>query len=138
NVVYMLGAGGVLNAILVPPIVRAMRSRDGGEEYVDRLLTMAGAALLGLTLLLTGGAVVLVSVYASELSPEWFDLAVAFAVWCIPQLFFYGMYTLLGQVLNARGIFGPYMWAPAANKDRKSTRLNSSHVNISYAVFCLN
>src|SRR5258707_9704366 len=27
--------------------------------------------------------------------------------------------------------------APAAKKDRKSTRLNSSHANISYAVFCL-
>src|SRR5690625_7029251 len=26
----------------------------------------------------------------------------------------------------------------AASKDRKSTRLNSSHVAISYAVFCLN
>src|SRR6202021_846323 len=25
----------------------------------------------------------------------------------------------------------------AASKDRKSTRLNSSHANISYAVFCL-
>src|SRR3712207_6906958 len=25
----------------------------------------------------------------------------------------------------------------AANQDRKSTRLNSSHANISYAVFCL-
>src|SRR5699024_12041463 len=25
----------------------------------------------------------------------------------------------------------------AGNKDRKSTRLNSSHVSISYAVFCL-
>src|SRR5947209_11664403 len=25
----------------------------------------------------------------------------------------------------------------ACNKDRKSTRLNSSHANISYAVFCL-
>src|SRR5215217_8341287 len=25
----------------------------------------------------------------------------------------------------------------AANRDRKSTRLNSSHANISYAVFCL-
>ncbi|WP_324653281.1 murein biosynthesis integral membrane protein MurJ [Georgenia sp. H159] len=115
NVVYMLVAGGVLNAILVPQIVRAMRGRDGGDEYVNRLLTMAGAALLGLTLLLTAGASVLVTVYASELAPEWFELAVAFAVWCIPQLFFYGMYTLLGQVLNARGIFGPYMWAPALN-----------------------
>src|SRR5207302_3662830 len=26
---------------------------------------------------------------------------------------------------------------PAARRDRKSTRLNSSHVKISYAVFCL-
>src|SRR3712207_8651823 len=26
---------------------------------------------------------------------------------------------------------------PQGNKDRKSTRLNSSHANISYAVFCL-
>src|SRR3712207_8131673 len=26
---------------------------------------------------------------------------------------------------------------PAARQDRKSTRLNSSHANISYAVFCL-
>src|SRR5690606_41417806 len=29
------------------------------------------------------------------------------------------------------------MRAPGAGKDRKSTRLNSSHVKISYAVFCL-
>src|SRR5436305_3851885 len=27
--------------------------------------------------------------------------------------------------------------APGAGRDRKSTRLNSSHVRISYAVFCL-
>src|SRR5215217_8831707 len=28
-------------------------------------------------------------------------------------------------------------WPSAAPSDRKSTRLNSSHANISYAVFCL-
>src|SRR2546430_4771193 len=28
-------------------------------------------------------------------------------------------------------------WAPTAARDRKSTRLNSSHSQISYAVFCL-
>src|SRR5258707_4934878 len=28
-------------------------------------------------------------------------------------------------------------WAGASARDRKSTRLNSSHANISYAVFCL-
>src|SRR3712207_8323655 len=33
---------------------------------------------------------------------------------------------------RGRGVRGP-----AAHRDRKSTRLNSSHANISYAVFCL-
>src|SRR5437667_9864356 len=28
-------------------------------------------------------------------------------------------------------------WPPGAHRDRKSTRLNSSHITISYAVFCL-
>src|SRR3712207_7707834 len=31
----------------------------------------------------------------------------------------------------------PFLLAPGALPDRKSTRLNSSHANISYAVFCL-
>src|SRR3712207_8912770 len=31
----------------------------------------------------------------------------------------------------------PAQRAPQATSDRKSTRLNSSHANISYAVFCL-
>ena len=42
-------------------------------------------------------------------------LGTAFALWCLPQMFFYGLYTLYGQVLNARGSFGPYMWAPVVN-----------------------
>src|SRR3712207_7074883 len=36
-------------------------------------------------------------------------------------------------VLRADDRLGP----PQAPEDRKSTRLNSSHANISYAVFCL-
>src|SRR3712207_7505436 len=36
-----------------------------------------------------------------------------------------------GGVVLARGL------EDAADRDRKSTRLNSSHANISYAVFCL-
>src|SRR3712207_9059774 len=35
------------------------------------------------------------------------------------------------------GFFGGLMAAAGAAEDRKSTRLNSSHANISYAVFCL-
>src|SRR3712207_7974318 len=32
---------------------------------------------------------------------------------------------------------GPYLSRARPHEDRKSTRLNSSHANISYAVFCL-
>ena len=43
------------------------------------------------------------------------SLATAFAYWCLPQIFFYALYSLLGEVLNARNIFGPFSWAPAVN-----------------------
>src|SRR5438874_1668804 len=45
-----------------------------------------------------------------------------------------------GQQIDGMPTFGPSGWfgIPAAMyPDRKSTRLNSSHVEISYAVFCL-
>lgn len=114
NVLYMLLAGGMLNAVLVPQVVRAYKRR-AGQEYVDRLLTL-GFAVLGLaSLVLTLGAPLLVRIYADPGNAAQTALAVSFAYWCVPQLFFYGMYALLGQVLNARGSFGPYMWAPVVN-----------------------
>src|SRR5690349_24390445 len=38
---------------------------------------------------------------------------------------------------RVRGAHGRRAWLDGAARDRKSTRLNSSHVEISYAVFCL-
>lgn len=116
NQATMLIAGGVLNAILVPQLVRAMRRADGGREYTDKLLTLALVVMLVLTALLTAGAPWLVRLMANDgWSPDQLALATAFAYWCLPQIMFYGVYTLLGQVLNAHGSFGPYMWAPVAN-----------------------
>lgn len=65
--------------------------------------------------MLTLGAPLVVKIFAATMSPEWYSLTVAFAVWCLPQIFFYGLYTVLGQILNARENFGPYMWAPVLN-----------------------
>lgn len=42
-------------------------------------------------------------------------MTVAFARYCLPQIFFLGIFTLLGQVLNARGRFGSMMWTPVLN-----------------------
>src|SRR5690625_6197015 len=38
---------------------------------------------------------------------------------------------------SGRSTGGPLVDRPEGNRDRKSTRLNSSHVAISYAVFCV-
>lgn len=115
NVLFAILAGGVLNAVLVPQIVRAYRAHDT-QNRLDKLLTLSGTVLLAVSALLTAGSSILVGLYTGDgwTSPQ-MALAVSFALWCTPQLFFYGLYTLLGQVLNARGQFGPFMWAPVLN-----------------------
>src|SRR5207245_8754564 len=45
--------------------------------------------------------------------------------------------TRRGRIARARGRFAVGEWNGARPLDRKSTRLNSSHGSISYAVFCL-
>jgi putative peptidoglycan lipid II flippase len=115
NIIYILLAGGVLNAVFVPQLVRAMKHPDGGHAYTDRLLTLAGLVLLGVTVVATALAPVLIALYTSGYSSSDMAVATAFAYWCLPQIFFYGVYTLIGQVLNARGSFGPMMWAPIVN-----------------------
>lgn len=115
NNVYAIIVGGVLNAVLVPQIVKARSHLDGGKAYIDRLLTLAIIIFGGVTVLTTLAAPLLVTLYTNGWSTSQLALATAFAYWCLPQLFFYGLYTLLGEVLNARSKFGPYMWAPVLN-----------------------
>ncbi|NBW74130.1 MAG: murein biosynthesis integral membrane protein MurJ, partial [Microbacteriaceae bacterium] len=115
NNVYAIIVGGVLNAVLVPQIVKAKAHLDGGKAYIDRLLTLAIVIFGSVTVITTLSAPFLVALYTNGWSPSQLALATAFAYWCLPQLFFYGLYTLLGEVLNARSKFGPYMWAPVLN-----------------------
>src|SRR3954451_17473139 len=121
NMLYILLAGGVFNAVLVPQLVRAMKNNaDGGEAYTNRVITLAALFLAGVTAVLVLAAPLLMRLF---LSPDFFtpqlapqrESVIAFARYCLPQVFFYGMFVLVGQVLNARGSFGPMMWAPIAN-----------------------
>jgi len=114
NVMFAILAGGMLNAVLVPQIVKAFRAHNA-QERIDKLLTVSAVGILAITAVLTGASAWVVMLYTNGLSAEELALGTIFAYWCIPQLFFYGLYTLLGQVLNAREQFGPFMWAPVAN-----------------------
>lgn len=113
NIIYLLIAGGVLNSVLVPQLVKASENPDGGREYTDKLLTLAVGGLLAVTIVATAAAGLLVRAYAQELTGSLLNLAVFFAVITLPQIFFYGLYALLGQVLNTRGRFAAFGWAPA-------------------------
>ncbi len=112
NVMFAVLAAGVLNAALVPQIVKSFH--EGRERTVHRILTIGTVTMLVTTAVLTLTASFWVSAYSGAWSADQIALATAFAWWCIPQLFFYGLYTLFGQVLNAKSQFGWFMWAPAA------------------------
>ena len=121
NSMYILLAGGVLNTVLVPQIVRAIKGdEDGGEAYTNRIMTAGLIALGGITIALTAAVPLIIWLYTADgwkapaLAAQYQSMTIL-AFYCMPQVFFYGVHVLAGQVLNARDKFGPMMWAPVAN-----------------------
>jgi len=119
NNIYAIVAGGTLSAIIVPQIVRALEHHDGGAAFLNRLMTLGITIFLAVAVIATVAAPLVVWVYTAAgrgtIDAESVALATAFAYWCLPQIFFYALYALTGEVLNARGVFGPYTWAPVVN-----------------------
>ena len=119
NILYNLLVGGALTAIFIPQLVRSFEHEDGGDDFASRLITTISLILLVLVSLGMFFAPVLVRLYAPEFFTVGFEteqeIAIAFTRYCLPQIFFLGLFTMLGQVANARGSFGPLMWAPIAN-----------------------
>jgi len=122
NNIYALIAGGVMTAVLVPQIVRATSNSDGGAAYINKIVTLGFVIFIALAALATLLAPLLVMLYAREgggdgpgFSDADIALATALAYWCLPQVLFYALYSLFGEVLNARSVFGPFTWAPVLN-----------------------
>ncbi|MGW1335444.1 murein biosynthesis integral membrane protein MurJ [Streptomyces rubiginosohelvolus] len=115
TIVYMLLLGGALNAVFVPELVRAAKEHpDKGVAYTDRLVTVCVVALLVITAAAVWAAPAIVDVY-TDYTGQQAAMTAALARYCLPQIFFLGLFTLLGQVLNARGRFGAMMWTPVLN-----------------------
>ncbi len=119
NLLYNLVVGGALTAIFVPQLIRSFADEDGGVGFASRLVTTISVSLLGLTALGMVFAPALVRLYAPEFNTAGFEneysVTVAFMRYCLPQVFFLVLYSMLGQVANARGVFAPLMWAPILN-----------------------
>ncbi|MBX3087221.1 MAG: murein biosynthesis integral membrane protein MurJ [Cryobacterium sp.] len=121
NSIYTLTVGGLLSAVLVPQIVRSARDPDGGSSYINKIVTVGITFFAIVTVAAVIAAPALVALYSQSsssgrgFSPEAFALATTFAYLCLPQIFFYALYSLLSETLNARNIFGPFAWAPVVN-----------------------
>ena len=121
NMAYQLLAGGILTAILVPQFMRAMnKDADGGQAFSDRIVTLFTLLLIVLTVLLTIGTPLVIRLMSDAkwrtpgMAPQYHSLLLLTAL-CMPQVFFFGAFFLVSQILNARGSFGPGAWAPVAN-----------------------
>jgi putative peptidoglycan lipid II flippase len=117
NIVYNLALGGILTSVVVPLLVNAAkRDRDRGEAYDQRIFTLGVLALGAITVVATLAAEPIAHLYASNIgSPAAYHLTVIFAYFFIPQIFFYGVSSLAGAILNARGSFAAPMWTPVIN-----------------------
>ncbi|KAA8826019.1 murein biosynthesis integral membrane protein MurJ [Bifidobacterium myosotis] len=108
--VFTLVSGGIFNAVLVPQIVRTMKEKDA-QERLNRLITLAIGLLLVMTLIMAAAAPLLTLLYVGGDDHQMIALTTAFTLWCMPQVFFYGLYTVLGQILAARDHFVTYAWS---------------------------
>lgn len=119
--VYYLMLGGVFTSVMVPLMVKAAKNGpDRGEAYAERIFTLGVVALLTVTVAGTLLAGPLVGLYAGNLGSSPTAVAehgqmVLLAHIAMPQIFFFGMDSLLGAILNTRGRFGANMWTPVIN-----------------------
>ncbi|MFD9443611.1 murein biosynthesis integral membrane protein MurJ [Streptomyces sp. NPDC060006] len=118
TMIYILTIGGGLNSVFVPQLVRAMKDDDdGGEAFANRLLTLVVMVLGALTALAVLAAPLLIRMLSAPIASEApaNDVAVTFARYFLPTIFFMGIHVVMGQILNARGKFGAMMWTPVLN-----------------------
>lgn len=116
NVVFTLVSTGVLTSVLVPQLTRSRLRPGGGADYINKLITLALFGSLVVCLI----TALLLPLLMGWLGAEWsapgqLTLATGFAYWLLPQILFFTLYTVVGEVLNSRSFFGPYAWAPVLN-----------------------
>ncbi|MGW6534194.1 murein biosynthesis integral membrane protein MurJ [Streptomyces sp. NPDC055051] len=118
TMIYILTVGGGLNSVFVPQLVRSMKDdEDGGEAYANRLLTLVMVALGLIVVAAVFAAPVLIRLMSNTIADDAAanSVAVTFARYCLPTIFFMGVHVVMGQILNARGKFGAMMWTPVLN-----------------------
>lgn len=117
NQVFLLLGGGTIAFVFVPQLMRHGRSSSERADDYGSFLIFAGAifGLLITTLLIIFGPAVIGLMGGSAWGSEQLQLSSQLFIWCIPQIFFYSLFGVISQLMNARGKFAAASWAPAAS-----------------------
>lgn len=127
NMLYDVVLGGVLGATFIPVFIERLATRTEREAWrsISAVVTLAVVTLAGATVVFFIAAPWLIDAFTAfdhvHLANDPHQLAQQRAVattllrWFVPQIFFYGLLSIGGALLNVRHRFGAPMWVPIAN-----------------------
>ncbi|MHA2790205.1 murein biosynthesis integral membrane protein MurJ [Corynebacterium sp. S7] len=116
NMITEVVLGSVLTSLVVPVLVRAEKEDpDKGARFIRQLFTLTVTLLLAVTVIATASAPALVRMMMDEEAQTNYVQSTSFAYLLLPQIFFYGLFSLFMAILNTKGVFKPGAWAPVVN-----------------------
>ncbi|WP_291314462.1 murein biosynthesis integral membrane protein MurJ [Corynebacterium sp. UBA2622] len=116
NLITEIVLGSVLSALVVPVLVRAEKEdEDHGTTFIRRLFTLTLTLMTVVTLLAVVAAPLLTRLMLKDTGRVNVVQSTSFAYLLLPQIFFYGMFSLFMAILNTKEHFRPGAWAPVAN-----------------------
>nr|VDG61925.1 integral membrane protein MviN [Streptococcus thermophilus] len=116
NMVTEIVLGSVLTALVVPVLVRAEKEDpDHGASFIRRLFTLTFTLVTVVTVITLICAPLLTRVMLDGDGQVNVIQATSFAYLLLPQIMFYGLFSLFMAVLNTKEVFRPGAWAPVAN-----------------------
>lgn len=116
NLITEIVLGAVLTSLVVPVLVRAEKEDpDRGAAFIRRLFTLSMSLLVLVTAIALLTAPLLTRMMLGTDGQVNVVQSTSFAFLLLPQILFYGVFSLFMAVLNTKGIFKPGAWAPVAN-----------------------
>lgn len=115
--IFTLLGGGTIAFVFVPQLMRQARiSGARGEEYGSFLIfagAVFGVIVTALLLLLSPSLIQLMG--GSSWGEAQSSLGLQLTLWCVPQVFFYALFSVGSQLMYARGRFTAVAWMPTVN-----------------------
>ena len=116
NMITEIVLGSVLTALVVPVLVRAEKEDpDQGAAFIRRLFTLTLTLVTVVTVVTVIAAPLLTRVMLDVDGEVNVIQSTSFAYLLLPQIMFYGLFSLFMAVLNTKEVFRPGAWAPVVN-----------------------